>query len=233
MPDGTGRPDLAVVAGALADDTRAAIMTVLLDGTAWTAGELATAVGVAPSTASQHLDRLVAVQLVTERRQGRHRYLRLTDDRVAAAVESLAALAEARPAHPSLRARRADAELVAGRSCYRHLAGDLGVALADEWQRLGVVGRGWELTADGADWFTGAGVDVRPPATGRDAVRPCLDWTVRRDHAAGYVADRFLTRALEAGWVRRGRHPRAIRLTAEGRTTLAGWSVTLPEPTAG
>src|SRR5699024_4799059 len=75
--------------------------------------------------------------------------------------------------------------------------------------------RRWELTADGADWSTGAGVDVRPPATGRDAIRPCLDWTVRRDHAAGYVADRFLTRALEAGWVRRGRHPRAIRLTAE------------------
>lgn len=224
-PDGARRPDLAAVARALADDSRAAIMITLLDGTAWTAGELATVVGVARSTISQHLDRLLAAQLLSERRQGRHRYVQLTDERVAGAVESLATLAEHRPAEPSLRNQRADAELIAGRSCYRHLAGRLGVALTDEWRRLGVIGSAWELTADGVAWFTRAGVDVQPPTRSPAAIRPCLDWTERLDHVAGFVADRFLERALDADWVRRGRHPRAIRITPDGHAALRAWAI--------
>ena len=61
----------------LADPTRAGMCLALIDGRAWTAGELATATGVARSTASEHLDQLVAGGLLAEERQGRHRYLRL------------------------------------------------------------------------------------------------------------------------------------------------------------
>jgi len=65
----------------------------LMDGRAWTAGELATATGVARSTASEHLDLLVAGGLLAQERQGRHRYLRLASPAAAQLVESLAAQA--------------------------------------------------------------------------------------------------------------------------------------------
>ncbi|MEU1154138.1 winged helix-turn-helix domain-containing protein, partial [Streptomyces sp. NPDC005918] len=67
-------PALASLAALFADETRAACLLALLDGRAWTAGELARHAGVAPSTASEHLGRLVGGGLLAEERQGRHRY---------------------------------------------------------------------------------------------------------------------------------------------------------------
>ena len=54
----TSASDLASLAAVLADQTRAAMCLALLDGRAWTAGELATHTGVASSTATEHLHRL-------------------------------------------------------------------------------------------------------------------------------------------------------------------------------
>lgn len=82
---------LAAFAALLADETRAAFCLALLDGRAWTAGELARYAKVAPSTASEHLGKLVAGGLLSEERQGRHRYVRLADPGVAHLVEELAA----------------------------------------------------------------------------------------------------------------------------------------------
>jgi predicted ArsR family transcriptional regulator len=58
-------PHLARLAGLLADPTRAAFCLALLDGRAWTAGELAGHAGVAPATATGHLHKLVAGGLLT------------------------------------------------------------------------------------------------------------------------------------------------------------------------
>ena len=54
-----GDADIASIAALLADPTRAAMLLALSDGRAFTAGELAKSAGVAPSTASEHLGRLV------------------------------------------------------------------------------------------------------------------------------------------------------------------------------
>ncbi|CAM5688562.1 hypothetical protein SALBM217S_03200 [Streptomyces griseoloalbus] len=82
---------LARLAALAADETRAACLLALLDGRAWTAGELARHCGVAASTLSEHLGKLVGGGLLTEERQGRHRYVRLADARVAQLVEDLTA----------------------------------------------------------------------------------------------------------------------------------------------
>src|SRR4249920_754925 len=126
--DGTS---LARLAALLADPTRAGMCLALMDGRAWTAGELATAAGVARSTASEHLDQLVAGGLLAEERQGRHRYLRLASPGVAQLVEDLAAHAGPSAGPQSLRAVTASAALARGRTCYDHLAGRLGVAVLD------------------------------------------------------------------------------------------------------
>ncbi len=92
---------LAAIAALIADDTRATMCLALLDGRAWTAGELARHARVAPSTATEHLTRLVAGGLLAEERQGRHRYVRLADPQVAQLIEDLAADAIAQDQEPA------------------------------------------------------------------------------------------------------------------------------------
>ena len=222
---GTGPVDpaaLAARAALLADRTRATFCLALIDGRAWTAGELARHAGVAPSTASVHLDRLVRAGLLVTERQGRHRYLRLAGPEVARTVETLAGGAGPAPVPPGLRASRAASRLAAARTCYDHLAGALGVALFDGLVADGllVTTDGLALTPPGRAWFTALAGPDPLPRTGRPVVRACLDWTERRHHLAG-TAGAVLCRALFShGWVERGRDRRSVRITEAGRAAL-------------
>ena len=143
----------------LADRSRASICLALMDGRAWTAGELATHAGIAASTASEHLSMLVHAGLLTEERQGRHRYLRLTDPATEQLLEDLAAAVDRSRPPTSLRAVRAGRRPLL-RTCLDwterrpHLAGTLGAAvhrqfLARAWIAPGRRGRAVALTPEG------------------------------------------------------------------------------------
>ncbi len=213
---------LAGVAGLLADRTRATVCLALMDGRAWTAAELARTAGVARSTATEHLNQLVSGGLLTEVRQGRHRYLRLADD-AAELVERLAAAAPPGDAAPvrSLTTAHRRRALAAARTCYDHLAGTLGVAVTDAMTARGLLSwdRGLTLTDDGDRWLA-ALVGASPPASRRPLVRSCLDWTERRPHLGGATGAALCSHAVEAGWVVRSRQSRALRITEVGRSQL-------------
>ncbi|WP_035853440.1 ArsR/SmtB family transcription factor [Cryptosporangium arvum] len=211
--------DLASIASLLADETRAALCLALLDGRAWTAGELARHVGVAPSTTTAHLHRLVGGGLLTEHRQGRHRYVALADASVADLLEDLSARVEPRPAPPrGLRAVTADAALRRGRTCYDHLAGGLGVAVTDALVRDGLLDAD-VLTPAGTAWFTDTlGAPLRPGR--RPTARRCLDWTERRPHLAGAAGAALCAAFLRTAWIRRVGSGRAVRVTADGTAAL-------------
>jgi DNA-binding transcriptional ArsR family regulator len=220
-PPSDGR-SLARLAGLLADPTRAGICLALLDGQAWTAGELATATGVARSTASEHLDQLVAGGLLAEERQGRHRYLRLASPAAAQLVESLAVQAGPGAAPRSLRQVTASEALARGRTCYDHLAGRLGVAVLDAMADRDLVEtrRGLAVTEPGERWLHDLGVDVPALREGkRPVVRACLDWTERRPHLAGAVGAGLCRQLLANGWVERGTG-RSVRVTDAGHRAL-------------
>src|SRR5437667_10853170 len=119
-------PDLATVASALGSRSRAAMINLMLDGRAHPAGDLAGEAGIALSTASSHLSQLIDAGLVTVQRLGRQRRYRLLAPHVAHAIEALAAVAPQRQGIPSGDSEAA--RLRAGRTCYDHLAGQLGVA---------------------------------------------------------------------------------------------------------
>ena len=89
-------PDVALIAGLMGEPARAAILAALVDGRALPAGELAFIGNVAPQTASFHLRKLMDASLITVQRQGKHSYYRLANERVAATIESIAALAPLR-----------------------------------------------------------------------------------------------------------------------------------------
>jgi len=219
--------EIAALAG---DPARAGMLHALLDGRALTASELAHVAGVAPQTASGHLARLTTAGLLCVERQGRHRYHRLASPAVAQMMESIMQVASdsisaSASSRRTLTVGPRDAALRAARTCYDHLAGRLGVALADAL----VAGGYAELAQDaglvtdaGMHLFGRIGIDVdalltrrgnRPP---RILCRPCLDWSERRPHLAGAVGAALCTHGFKNGWIRRIDGTRAVAITPKG-----------------
>ncbi|WP_329315856.1 ArsR/SmtB family transcription factor [Streptomyces sp. NBC_01262] len=218
------------IAGLLADRSRAAFCMALLDGRAWTAGELARHAGISPSTASEHLSLLVAGGLLAEERQGRHRYVRLADPATAALIEDLAAYSSSHSSsHPSSRSSpgpapsslresgRMSAEARA-RTCYDHLAGHLGVAVTDAILSRGLVAddAGLVVTEAGRVWLAELDIDLLALRGSRPMVRSCLDWTERRTHLAGALGAALCKLAFDRRWVERIGSGRALKVTPEG-----------------
>ena len=222
-----GAPGLAALAGLLADETRAAVCLALLDRRAWTGAELARYCGVAPSTMSEHLARLVDGGLLVRERQGRHGYVRLAGPDAAGFVEDLAArVAGPAPAARGggLRAHSASRAMARGRTCYDHLAGRLGVAVTDAMTARGMLRQdtGFALTENGVAWLTGLGADLAGrPSSRRPLARSCLDWTERRPHLAGTAGAELCRVVLSRGWAQRIGTGRAVRVTPLGERELA------------
>jgi DNA-binding transcriptional ArsR family regulator len=227
----TGGRELAQLAGLLADGTRAGFLILLLDGRARTAGELARSAGVAPSTASDHLNQLVAGGLLVEERQGRHRYVRLADARTAHLVEEMQTFAApATPSTPTLRESTAFSALARARTCYDHLAGLLGVRIYDALIAQDLVRHdgGIAFTPAGLDWLGHLGLDVdRMRRSHRPIARDCLDWTERRPHLAGAAGAALCARFFDQKWIERIGSGRAVRLTGEGTIGMARLGVSV------
>jgi DNA-binding transcriptional ArsR family regulator len=213
-------PDVPAVAALLAEPARVAMLLALQDGAARPAGELARLARVSPATGSAHLARLVQGGFLAAVRQGRHRYYRLARDDVAALFEALAGWA--RPLPPGASARVAEARaLRRARTCYGHLAGWLGVAVADALCARGVLRRreiAFEVTTAGRRWLAEAQVAWTPPADDpAPLARACIDWSERRAHLAGPLGVALTRRFVDAGWLVRARDGRAVRVSERGR----------------
>jgi DNA-binding transcriptional ArsR family regulator len=218
--------DLAAVAAAIGDASRAAMLDALMSGQALTASELGRAAGIGPSATSEHLARLVSARLVEVAVQGRHHYHRLAGPAVGDALEALSHVAPPKPVG-SLRDSSRARSLWFARTCYDHLAGVCGVALHDMLIDSGLLSGAsgsYAVTPKGAQWFADLGVVLDPTRNRRRSlVRPCLDWTERRPHLAGALAAATTDRLLALGWfVRRATDSRALRLTDEGTDALDG-----------
>jgi hypothetical protein len=196
----------------------------LMSGRALPAGELADAANVTPQTASGHLAKLVEGSFLQMERQGRHRYYRLASTAVADAVEALLVLANG--------VRRAEGgvptpgSLEYARTCYAHLAGWLGVQIADALQANGFLlpasGRVFAVTQRGREWFEELGIEVAGAEDGanRKVARQCIDWTERRPHVAGAVGVGMYKRFVALRWLVPAKNTRAVRVTLDGKREL-------------
>jgi DNA-binding transcriptional ArsR family regulator len=216
--------EIAALAG---DPARAGMLHALMDGRALTASELARVAGITPQTASGHLARLATAGLLAVEKQGRHRYHRLASPAVAQMVEGIMQVASGLDvARPRLVVGPRDAALRAARTCYDHLAGSLGVALADalvEGGQIELASDGRMVTEAGIAFFSRIGVDLDGLATrsGRRSVRvlcrPCLDWSERRPHIAGTIGAALCAHSFGSGWIRRNNGTRAVTITPKGQ----------------
>lgn len=211
------------VAALLGDPSRAAMLDALMDGGARPAGELARRAGVAPSTASEHLARLVEGRLLIVEPRGRERRYRLASAEVADVLEALSCLGSEAPVN-SLRAAGRTEALRAARTCYDHLAGRFGVAVTEALvarDALHIRDGSFELTADGEAFLVRLGVDVAGArARKRVFARACVDWSERRPHLAGALGAALADAALDQGWVHRRPNDRALRVTPKGTAAL-------------
>lgn len=241
VPSPAGDADIATVAALIGEPARARVLMGLLDGRSLAASVLAAEAGVSPSTMSEHLARLVAGDLIVGERQGRSRYYRLATPQVAAAMESLAQLAPAEPI-ASLRQGTHAHAIRRARTCYRHLAGRLGVALLAGMLRRQLLTRSdgvhgvdraqqdalstpgsainYALTRAGQDELTDLGVDLDSVLTYQSAIRYCVDWSEQRHHLAGRLGSAITDQLFKLEWMSRARSGRAVHISATGREGL-------------
>jgi DNA-binding transcriptional ArsR family regulator len=215
-----GDADIAAAAALLAEPARAVLMTAVIADGELPATDLAARAQIAPSTASEHLARLVAGGFLTSTRSGRHRYYRLADPAVAAAIEALALVAPQPPVRSLREANRSEL-LREARTCYDHLAGRVGVELARSLERDGTLVRrngGYALGSKSAARLAELGIDAAPlEDLRRPVVRGCLDWSERELHVAGALGAALAERFFELGWIKRRAGNRSVEVTAQGR----------------
>jgi DNA-binding transcriptional ArsR family regulator len=210
----TGEADISRTAALIADPTRATILDALVDGRALPPSELAAAARVSRSTVSEHLSKMLDAGLLAVEHGGRNRYYRLAGPEVASALEALAVISPAREVRSLKDSTRAGA-LAEARTCYGHLAGRLGVSIADALASRGAIARdGERIEVIDRAAFAALGVDPRLRG------KPCNDWSERRPHLAGPLGVALATRLFALGWIERLPQPRAVRLTAEGEREL-------------
>ena len=237
-----GDADIAAIASLIGDRTRARVLLALGDGRALAASVLAQEAGVSASTISGHLSKLLDGGLLAVESHGRHRYYRLAGSRVAGVLESLAELAPPRPVTSLREGTRASA-LRAGRYCYDHLAGELGVGIMRALLERGLLAGGdgrfhrtqagrdrlsapghdvdYRLTRAGEDWVDAFGIDLGAlRARRRPLIRYCTDWTEQRHHLAGGLGAAVAERLMQRGWIERARGGRAVHVTEAGRRGL-------------
>ena len=218
-----GEADIASVAALLADPTRATMLLALSDGRAFTTSELAKSAGVAPSTASEHLGRLVDSELLAVVKQGRNRFYHLADPTMVEIMEGLARLA------PQVKIRTLSASehakaLHRARMCYHHLAGTLGVLLTEalvEKHILHVADGGYVVEDEGIAWLNTFGIASGPLKKRGPLFVPWhIDWSERKHHVAGVLGAVLVGRLFELQWLERQPSSRAVRLTTDGKTGI-------------
>ena len=223
---------VARIASLIGEPARTAMLLQLMDGRAMTARELARAAGISPATGSRHLALMVEGGLLRVTAIGRHRYHRIASTRVAELLESIMQVAGvSAPPGGDRRTGPKDPALRQARTCYDHVAGRLGVAIATRLADEGAVvlesEAGW-LTEGAADVLGRLGVAL-PDLSGlpghdrRVLCRPCMDWSERRFHLAGRLGAAICDACMTRGWVLRTAQSRALEITPRGRVAFRNW----------
>ncbi|WP_425590375.1 ArsR/SmtB family transcription factor [Fictibacillus enclensis] len=221
--DQLAQSNVAEIASIVSESSRAAMLTALMDGRFHTASELAYRAGIKPQTASFHLSKMQEAGVIALEKQGRHRYYGILNEEVAKVMESLLFIAP--PVKiKSLKQSSQDKAIRYARTCYDHLAGNVGVQLTDALLKAGFLEEEKEnfiVPEEGVRFFGEMGIDLeRIRKKRRSFSFRCLDWSERRHHLAGSLGNALLERFLQLGWMQRVPQNRAVKITEAGITGL-------------
>jgi DNA-binding transcriptional ArsR family regulator len=232
-----GDADIASIGALIADPGRARILLALGDGRALPATVLADEAGVAASTASAHLGKLVKGGMLRVERHGRHRYFRVSGPEVGELIEALARISPPARVRSLKQGSKAQAVRFA-RTCYDHLAGMLGTQLMEAMLRNELLTGGdgvfdpdsvhddrlaapgfdldYRLTTSGVRELKSFGIDFDALPPRRALIRYCVDWSEQRHHLAGSLGAAIATRMIDLDWVRKADRSRAVHVSDIG-----------------
>lgn len=211
------------ISALMCEPTRARMLWNLLDGRAHTASELSHVAAISGTAASNHLSKLLEAEIVKVELQGRHRYYSLSKPEVAYVVESLANLAgnnstsktKKEPVHNGIKFCR---------TCYDHLAGFVGVKVAEALELKGIIKKNqatYLVTEKGWKWFSDFEISKENfRSNRRPLIRQCLDWSERRPHLAGQLGAIFLEKMILRKWFKKVQFSRELIVTSKGQQEL-------------
>ncbi|MEP6931263.1 MAG: winged helix-turn-helix domain-containing protein, partial [Flavobacterium sp.] len=209
-------------ASLIGDPTRAVVMWTLLDGKAFTATELSIIANTSPQNISMHLAKLLDAGLLCVEKQGRHKYYRFSNKDVAYAIEALASLIP--PVVPQKNNPVKHSPIKHCRTCYDHLAGKIGVAVAESLLEQNIIldsDNKFEVSSEGVKWFSDFGINMEDIKKQRRLfLKPCLDWSERKNHIAGSLGASLLDKMMADDWLRKIKDSRAIQITGKGEKEL-------------
>lgn len=212
------------IAVLIGEKSRAIMLWNLLDGRAYTATELAICADISKQACSNHLAKLVAGKLLTIESQGRHKYYRFANDRVAHVVENIAYLLPDLQYFGEITLRPAEGIKIA-RTCYDHLAGSLGVKIATALVKKEIVKQKeaeYVITTYGKSWFQALDIDLHAlQLLKRRFAYPCLDWSERKHHIAGAVGAALLKTFVNKDWIRKKNGTRELSITPIGKMKIS------------
>lgn len=210
-------------ASLLCEPSRAKIVWNLLDGRAYTASELALVSDLSATSVSNHLSKLLNGKIVKVDVQGRHRYYSFANSEVAYVVESMANLSNQKPTS-KIGKQLSKNDVKYCRTCYDHLAGKVGVLIADKLDSQKIIelrDKTYAVTEKGNKFFSEFGLELTElQKQRRHFAKACLDWSERKYHLAGSLGNALLEKMLELDWIRRTKNSRAIVITSVGQSEL-------------
>jgi DNA-binding transcriptional ArsR family regulator len=178
---------------------------------------------VSPQTASNHLRLLLEAKFLRVESLGRNKFYRLNGPLVGVALESLAAAAHGKPAQGGI-AQHSAPELVFARTCYDHLAGELGVAIRNRLEEMGCLREqagDYRISSSGETFLRGLGIDLDSArAKRRRFAYACLDWSHRVPHLGGALGAALLDWMFRQRLLAPRKSTRAVRLTDAGQKRL-------------
>ncbi len=211
------------ISALMCEPTRARMLWNLLDGRAYTASELSVVADTSPTSASNHLSKLLEAEIVKVEIQGRHRYYSLSNSEVAYAVEGLANLAN-NSANKIVKKEPDKNGVKYCRTCYDHLAGFVGVKIVETLETKGYLIKSknvYLVSEKGWNWFHFFNISKEDFNNNRRPItRQCLDWSERRPHLAGQLGADFLNKMGEKKWLKKVEFSRELIVTSKGRQEL-------------
>lgn len=222
--------EFAEIAALIGEPARATMLWNLMDGRAYTAGELALVSNISPQSASNHLNKLLDADLLRMEKQGKHRYYRFARTEVAYAIEAISNLL---PGNKKIRQEKVvnNGDIQYARTCYDHLAGKIAVDLTQSLLKQKVLTLEedeFDITSKGVAWFNTMEIDVAELKKGkRPLSKVCLDWTERKNHLAGALGAALLDQMQAFNWIRKKTNSRIVILTAKGERELGKLGIDL------
>ena len=208
------------ISALICEPARAKMLWNLLDGRAYTATELSVVSEISPTSASNHLSKLLEADIVKVELQGKHRYYSFSKPDVAYAVESLANLVNNGSTN-KLKKETVISGIKYCRTCYDHLAGFVGVNITEALEQKSYIkksGTTYLVTEKGWKWFIQFDISKNDLNNNRRLLtRQCLDWSERRPHLAGQLGAILLERMLQRKWFRKVQFSRELIVTPKGR----------------